>query len=185
MSTYALRLDDLDQLSDARSGILEAAKAHSVSEPAIFEEYRFVAGTGYGERVIDEVELVLSNKPRNSRDILLHVKRVIDDAGLSHYAQTRVVHLSVGWQKYLSLVLFVLANTDAASAVAFLPFHYLDDDLAYRALEWLSTFDHVIVVDLDIPRLKRLAPYVQELVMNKNRLVAPSSELSPGPNANW
>jgi hypothetical protein len=182
---YLLLIDDLDKLEEMRPSIVGAAEAVFSSKPLVFEEFRFVSATGYGQRTIDEVELVLGSQSQGADRLKERVEQFIEQWGFEAFRDEAVLSLSSGWQKYLSLALFSELLISHGSAVLFMPFHYLDRQRTVLALKRLSVQPKTLIVDLDAARLQDCLANFQPMVLKGGILEKAPLDAKAGPNANF
>ena len=181
---YLLLVDDLDTLDEMRPAIVAAAGDLFEARPVVFEEFRFVTSTGYSQRAIDEIELVLGSS-HTSVALPERVERFVEYWGFGQFRDQPISTLSSGWQKYLSLALFAELAVSSNAAVLFMPFHYLDRSRTAKALEVLERQPKVLIVDLDVARLRADCPSAQAMVLDGQRLRSvPYGDEAAGPNAN-
>ncbi|HEY2068292.1 MAG TPA: hypothetical protein VGG48_01960 [Rhizomicrobium sp.] len=182
---YLLLLDDLDSFEDMRDEIIVAARAFFGHPPKVFEEFRFVSESGYGERVVDEIELVLSSHCADRHQLRSTILKCIDDWGFSEYRDYPVLTLSSGWRKYLSLALFVESSEASFGVLLVSAFHYLDSRRSLIALEKLAQLERVLIVDMDTARLEKLYSQFVKVVFRNGVIRERQGSDRPGSNANW
>lgn len=184
---YLLRVDDLDIVDQQRAEILSAAADFlgSTSAIRIFEEFRFVTSSGYAGRVIDEVEIVLSGKYNGVTELCANVEEFLLTSGLMGYRWHPVLTLSTGWQKYLSLLLFLERTGWKEPVFLFSPFHYLDDELTSSVLSRLAQYERAILLDYDLSRVRSLKAGLIEVTFRARRICPVPDHMEPGSNANW
>jgi len=182
---FLLRIDDLDMLDEQQGEIVVAAREYFSRPLNVFEEFHFLSSSGYGEKLVDEIEVVLSPQYTDSARLMTAVQDAIAAWGLERYANYRTISLSAGWQKYLSLAAFAERLSDDESLLLFQPFHFLDRKRVKTALRNLRRFNAVMVVDLDIPRITTIEPDVVQVALHKGCIGELSKGDRAGINANW
>lgn len=118
-------LTDVDWISLQQDKLTSLCNLYNQADYHFYQSSSFIDGTGYMERVYQEIDFVIhSNLDRchiNDVDVFMRTW------GFEDYAQYKLSELSGGWKKFLGLALFT--NIQYPGKIYFDAFRQLSDRL--------------------------------------------------------
>jgi hypothetical protein len=127
-------LDEANLISEAPEELIRLYAPEEIQDIVFYQSYSFVEGTGYVEKVYQEIDFVL--KSNQGKCTIEDVDLFIDKWGFADYQFYKISELSGGWKKFLGLALYTNIKQD--HKIYFDAFRQLSDRLIHMLISNLE-----------------------------------------------